>query len=194
MDTEAFGRLMHGVRAADPAAAAELVRRFGPPVRRAIRSRLLRTGPRPRARLGGRLAAGAGQLLHAGRRRSVRADNPVAVGAAAGDHGPQHARQPGPEGGRPPLPRRAAERPRPERPGRAGARPDREVAARELLGAVYWLLAPAELDLLELRTDGHDWATIAVRRNGDPVVLRKRLSRALVRVACELKLDSEYVG
>ena len=67
--------------------------------------------------------------------------------------------------------------------------PDRVVAARELLGAVFRLLAPDERDLLELRNDGHSWAAIAESLRGDPVVLRKRLSRALVRVSRELKLD-----
>ena len=70
--------------------------------------------------------------------------------------------------------------------------PDREGAARELLGAVYRLLAPDVRGLVELRNDGHGWAAIAERLQGDPVVLRKRLSRALVRVARELKLDREF--
>ena len=43
--------------------------------------------------------------------------------------------------------------------------------------------------LVELRGEGQDWATISLRLNESPAVLRKRLSRALDRVSRELGLD-----
>jgi RNA polymerase sigma-70 factor (ECF subfamily) len=63
------------------------------------------------------------------------------------------------------------------------------VAADELLCEARRRLTPAERQLAELRGQGHDWADIATDLDEDAVVLRKRLSRALDRVARELGLD-----
>lgn len=71
----------------------------------------------------------------------------------------------------------------------AGPDPGQQVAARELLQQVYHRLSPDERRLVDLRNQGRDWAAIAAQLGGTPVVLRKRLSRALDRVARELRLD-----
>ncbi|MFO0891381.1 MAG: sigma-70 family RNA polymerase sigma factor [Isosphaeraceae bacterium] len=67
--------------------------------------------------------------------------------------------------------------------------PSREVAARELLQEARRRLAPEELSLLELRQDGRGWAEIAAANGTSPEAIRKRLARSIDRVAHELGLD-----
>lgn len=61
--------------------------------------------------------------------------------------------------------------------------PSREAAARDALGKVRRLLTAEEMRLLELREAGHDWAEIAAQHGGTPEALRKKLTRALERIA-----------
>jgi DNA-directed RNA polymerase specialized sigma24 family protein len=63
------------------------------------------------------------------------------------------------------------------------------VAARELLQEAHRRLAPDERQLVELRTQGLDWAAIAHQLGGSPEALRKKLARAVDRVARQLDLD-----
>jgi hypothetical protein len=42
---------------------------------------------------------------------------------------------------------------------------------------------------LELREQGHEWAAIATTLGGNPEALRKKLARAVERVARQLGLD-----
>lgn len=64
--------------------------------------------------------------------------------------------------------------------------PSREAAARDALGKVRRLLTAEEMQLLHLREAGHDWAEIAALMNGSAEALRKKLARALERVAAQL--------
>ncbi len=64
-----------------------------------------------------------------------------------------------------------------------------QFSARDLLEAVRQRLAPEELQLVEWRDEGLDWEAIAGRLDGSPEALRKKLSRALDRVAAELGVD-----
>ena len=66
---------------------------------------------------------------------------------------------------------------------------DQTVAAAELLQEVHRRLAPDERRLMELRRQGLDWAAIAQEVGDTPVLLRKRLSRALDRVTRDLGLE-----
>ncbi len=50
-------------------------------------------------------------------------------------------------------------------------------------------LSPEEFELLELRGQGREWAAIAAERGGSAEALRKKLARAIDRVAQELRLD-----
>jgi RNA polymerase sigma-70 factor (ECF subfamily) len=50
-------------------------------------------------------------------------------------------------------------------------------------------LAPDERHLLELREQGREWAEIAEELGGSPEALRKKLARAVDRVARDLGLD-----
>jgi RNA polymerase sigma factor (sigma-70 family) len=69
------------------------------------------------------------------------------------------------------------------------ATPSRNVSARELLQEVHNRLSPEERQLVELRNDGVEWEEIASRLQGRPEALRKKLARALDRVAQELGID-----
>jgi RNA polymerase sigma-70 factor (ECF subfamily) len=71
----------------------------------------------------------------------------------------------------------------------AGGTPSRQVAARELLAEAHRRLNDDERQLVELRNQGLEWAEIAERLQGTPEGLRKKLTRALDRVAGELRLD-----
>jgi RNA polymerase sigma-70 factor (ECF subfamily) len=186
-----FPALMRRVRAGDEQAAAELVRRYEPAVRRAIRYRL--TDARLRrvcdsldvcqAVLGSffvRAAAGQYDLdtpeqLH--KLLVVMARNKLAKQA----HRQQatrrdHRRQSGL-----PLEEHQLADPQPS--------PSWQVAARELLQELYRRLAPEERRLAELRNEGRDWAEIAAQVGGSPEALRKRLVRAVEHVAAQLGID-----
>ncbi len=67
--------------------------------------------------------------------------------------------------------------------------PSRELAARELLEQARARLSTEELRLLDRRQDGAEWAEIAETEGGSPDALRKKLARAVERVAREIGLD-----
>ena len=67
--------------------------------------------------------------------------------------------------------------------------PSAQIAARDLLQEVHRRLSPADRRILELRNQGCDWAAIAAELGGGAEALRRRLSRALDRVAEQLGLD-----
>ena len=52
-------------------------------------------------------------------------------------------------------------------------------------------LSDEERRLMELRHQGQDWAAVAAELGGSPEALRKKLTRAVDRVAGELGLDEE---
>ena len=61
----------------------------------------------------------------------------------------------------------------------------------ELLREVTQRLTPNEQRLFSFRRDGVPWYEIALQLEEEVIVLRKRLSRALHRVAVELKLEDD---
>jgi DNA-directed RNA polymerase specialized sigma24 family protein len=65
------------------------------------------------------------------------------------------------------------------------------IAHADLLHEVTQRLAPDEQILFGWRRDGLAWNQIAEQLSEDVLTLRKRLSRALHRVAVELKLEEE---
>ncbi len=71
----------------------------------------------------------------------------------------------------------------------ADATPSQIVAGHELLAKADRLLSDDERKLRELRKEGHDWAAIAEQLGSSPEALRKKLARAMDRVAHELDLD-----
>ncbi|MGA2703112.1 MAG: sigma-70 family RNA polymerase sigma factor [Isosphaeraceae bacterium] len=195
-EPEAFQVLIERVRAGDAEAAAELVRRYEPMVRRAARVRLV--DPRlgrvldsmdicqsvmasffVRAALGQYELNSPDQLL---KLLATMARNKLANQA----HGQRAARRDlrRVEGGGD----EAA-----EVAGR-GATPSREVSARELLDEARARFSDAERRLLEHRQDGANWIDIAAAEGGSPEALRKKLARAVDRVAKEIGLDESDDG
>jgi RNA polymerase sigma-70 factor (ECF subfamily) len=187
-----FEDLIDGVRRGDASAAAELVRNYEPEVRRTVRMRL--TDMRLRRVLDSvdicqsvlanffvRAAAGQfeldtpSQLLkllvtmarnrlfnHAEAQRAARRDNRRQVA-----------------GGEEVLEAVAAGQPT----------PSQVVADNELLQRARQLLSDEERYLADQRALGRGWPEIAQELGGDPEALRKRLSRAMDRVAQQLGLD-----
>jgi RNA polymerase sigma-70 factor (ECF subfamily) len=69
------------------------------------------------------------------------------------------------------------------------ASPSQQVAAEELLQEAQRRLTAEEQQLVEMRREGRDWAGIARELGSNPVLLRKKLSRALDRVTQQLGLN-----
>jgi RNA polymerase sigma-70 factor (ECF subfamily) len=191
VEAPTFEELIRRVRSGDQDAAAELVRRYEPAIRRAVRFRLAD------ARLGSlldsmdicqsvlasffiRAASGQydletpGQLL---RLLTAMARNKLSSQARKQYTQRRDGRRVSSGG---------------EDEGRLvakGESPSVEVAARDLLQEVHRRLSSDERRLLELRNQGNDWAAIAAELGASSEAHRRRLSRALDRVAEELGLD-----
>jgi RNA polymerase sigma-70 factor (ECF subfamily) len=60
-----------------------------------------------------------------------------------------------------------------------------------LLAEVHRRLTPDERVLVELRNQGHDWASIAAQVGGNAAMLRQRLHRAITRLTRELGLEED---
>jgi RNA polymerase sigma-70 factor (ECF subfamily) len=192
-EASTFEELIRRVRAWDQEAAAELVRRYEPAIRRAVRFRLAN------ARLGNLLdsmdicqsvlrsffvraassqyeletpeqvlklltAMARNKLASQARKQhSLRRDNRRA--SAIGDTG--------------------------SRLVATGDSPSAALVVRDLQQEVRRRLAPEEWQLLDLRNQGHDWAAIAAAVGGAAEPLRKKLSRAIDRVVDELGLEDK---
>jgi RNA polymerase sigma-70 factor (ECF subfamily) len=186
-----FAELIGRVRAGDQEAAAEVVRRYEPAIRRAVRFRL--TDARLRRVLDSmdicqsvlasffvRAAAGQYELerpeqllkllaamtrkklaFQARKERAQRRDN-RRLAAAGPDEEVFVAGDPS---------------------------PSRHVAAQELLQEVQRRLSPDERQLAELRAGGLEWAAIAEQMGGSAEALRKKLARAVDQAARALGLD-----
>jgi RNA polymerase sigma-70 factor (ECF subfamily) len=191
-DDRAFQDLIRRVRRGEEAAAAELVRTYEPEIRRAVRIRL--TDPRlgrlfdsmdicqsVLANFFVRVAAGQfdldqpEQLLkllvtmarnklkdQARKHRSDRRDNRRL------------------QAGSPDVLEGVAD---------TGPSPSRIVAGQEMLREVRRQLSDEERFLADQRALGREWADIAAERHERPDALRKRLARAIDRVARQLGLD-----
>jgi RNA polymerase sigma factor (sigma-70 family) len=196
---DTFQELIARVRAGDEQAAAELVRRYEPAIRRAARVRLVDTRLNRlldsmdicqsvlasffvRAALGQFELETPDQLL---RLLATMARNKLA--AQAKRHGAARRDF-----------RRVAADPG-DRDDEAGAgaeriagsdpTPSRDLAARELLEEAVRRLSPEERRILDCREQGGQWAQVAAELGSSPEALRKRLARAVDRVAHELGLD-----
>ena len=175
----------------DEGAAAELVRRFEPELRRVIRFQL--TDPGLRRLLDSLdvcqsvLAAFFAQL-HGGELRLTQPRQAAGLLALMARHKViDWARQQravrrggGAEAASVLIPGEQAPDPAPG--------PDDIVAGRDLLGAVRDRLAAPERELLDGWLSGQGWAEIAGERGGSPEALRKRLSRSIDEVAARLGL------
>jgi RNA polymerase sigma-70 factor (ECF subfamily) len=189
MDTS-FPDLIRRVRAGDERAATELVRRYEPAIRRAVR---LRLDPRLRrvcdsvdicqAVLGSffvRAASGQYDLETPEQLLKLLATMARHKLSKAGRRQRAACRDD----------RRVLASGLEEEQAVAGdATPSRQVAAKDLLDEVQRRLSAEERSLVELRAQGYDWLAIATEVGGNPEALRKKLSRALARVTEQLGLD-----
>ncbi len=189
-DDPAFAEMIRRVRAGDDGAAAQLVARFEPAIRRSIR---LRLHPQLRRACDSMdicqavmcsffVRAVAGQY---------EVDTPEQLlGLLAAMARNKLAK----------LVRHEQAECRDQRRAEAGAAderelagveatPSRHLAAREMLAEVQRRLGPEERRLLELRQQGLDWPAVAAAVGGTAETLRKRLARAVERVAQELGMD-----
>lgn len=191
-DDQTFLELLRRVRAGDGRAAADLVGRFEPELRRVVRVRL--TDPRVRrlvdsgdvcqsvlANFFVRVGLGEFDLRQPDqlvRLLTVMARNKVTDKARrlhAGRRNPDR-NGPAPDGFLDDLPG--------PHPG-----PDRTAAGRDLLAEVRRLLTDEERYLADQRGQGREWAEIAAELGAQPDGLRKKLSRALDRVVARLGLE-----
>jgi RNA polymerase sigma-70 factor (ECF subfamily) len=183
--------LIARVRAGDPAAASELVRDYEPHIRRAIQIQL--RDPRIRSTLDtadicqsvmasffARLALGQYDLSEPGRLASLlvkMARSKVATRARRAEV----TRRDRQGQGMVAQAMRAVVDPAPE--------PGRLVMGRDLLEQFHRRLEPDERALSDRRANGSTWNEIAAEVGSTPEALRKKLARALNRIARELGLD-----
>lgn len=189
-DDTSFDELMQRIRAGDDGAASELVRRYEPAIRRAIRVRL--RDPR------------LGRLLDSmDICQSVLAS--FFVRAALGQYElnqPEHLLKLLTRMARNKLANQAHHHRARCRDYRrtdatadmdrivGGASPSAQLGERELLSEARRRLSDEERQLLELRQQGLEWSEIGQRLNASPDAMRMRLIRAVERVAGELNLDA----
>jgi RNA polymerase sigma-70 factor (ECF subfamily) len=186
-----FPDLMGRVRAGDDAAAAELVRRFEPVIRRTVRIRL--RDPRLRRVLDSldvcqsvlasfftRAALGQFDLDspdHLVRLLATMARNKLANQA---NHHAAQCRDPA---------RLEAEGVADRDIAAAGPSPSEQVGLRDLLEQVRQRLGEDERVVVEERAAGRGWAELAAERGTSPEALRKKLDRAIDRATRDLGLD-----
>jgi RNA polymerase sigma factor (sigma-70 family) len=192
-EAPAFEELIRRVRAWDQEAAAELVRRYEPAIRRAVRVRLAN------ARLGNLLdsmdicqsvlrsffvRAASSQYELETPEQVLKLLTAMARNKLASQARRQHTR-------RRDNRRASAIGDEGSRLVSSGDSPSAAIVVRDLQEEVRRRLAPDEWQLLELKNRGHDWAAIAEQVGGLPETLRKKLARAIDRVVAELGLDDE---
>jgi RNA polymerase sigma factor (sigma-70 family) len=191
VEESGFRNLMAQIRAGNESAAAEFVRLFEPEIRRAARIRL--AGSRLRRLLDSmdisqsvfasffvRAALGQYELndpqqllrLLVSMSRKKLVDHVRKETAARRDY--RRLRQSGPDD---------------KDFVAADPSPSNQLAARELLEEFRKRFSPEERRLADQRADGRDWAQIATEQGASAEALRKRLTRAIARVAHELGLD-----
>jgi RNA polymerase sigma-70 factor (ECF subfamily) len=190
-ESSRFRQLIACVRAGDETAAAELVRLYEPAIRRVVRVRLVDARLERlfdsmdicQSVLGSffvRAAAGQYNLEEPG--QLVRLLTTMARNKLAAQARKQRAECRD-------VRRLAAESVEQAGLLDSGTTPSERLAGQELLGEFRKRLSAEERQLADCRARGCDWQEIAVELGGTPEGLRKRLARAVDRVAQELGLE-----
>jgi RNA polymerase sigma-70 factor (ECF subfamily) len=189
-DDDSFRDLLRRVRARDEAAAAELVRRYEPTIRLAVRVRL--TDPKMRRLLDSMdicqsvlanffVRAAAGQFDLERAEHLVNLLVTMARNRLVNEaHRQQAARR---------DQRRLEAGADPADVAAPAPTPSQEVANQELLDEVRRRLSEQERHVAEQRAQGLGWAEIAAELGERPDALRMRHARALDRVMRELGLE-----
>jgi RNA polymerase sigma factor (sigma-70 family) len=186
-----FADLIRRVRAGDQEAAAELVKRYEPTIRRAVRFRLVDARLRTildsmdicQSVLGSffvRVVSGQYELERPEQLLKLLAT--MARNKLAGA-----ARKQGAD--RRDFRRTKAVHSLPCDLAAPDASPSQQVAAAELLQEARRRLTPEEQELVEMRRQGRAWADIAAELGSNPACLRKKLARALDRITEQLGLS-----
>jgi RNA polymerase sigma factor (sigma-70 family) len=188
-----FAEFIRRVRAGDERAAAELVERYEPAIRRAVRVRL--RDPRLRRLIESvdicqsvlatffvRAALGQYDLENPDQLLKLLAT--IARNKLAGQANRERAD------------RRDQRRINPgavlEECLAPGSSPSHQVSNRELVQEARRRMTPEELAILVRRDQGMEWAEIAAEMGGRPDALRIRLSRAVARITRQLGLDEGF--
>jgi RNA polymerase sigma-70 factor (ECF subfamily) len=189
-----FTDFIRRIRAGDQEAAAEMVRRYEPLIRRVVRlkledrrlGRLFDSMDICQSVLGSffvRVAAGQYDLDRPDQLLKLlvtMAWNKLA-GTARRRHRQRRDQRRITQGGPERLMQLAD--PTPE--------PDEQVAGRELLRLFQQTLSEEERQLVDLRSEGLAWADIAARLGGTPQARRMQLARAVERGVRQLRLDED---
>ena len=190
-ETSPFRDLIGRVRAGDEHAAEELLRRYEPAIRRTIRARLRDSRLRrfldsmdiSQAVLGSFFVN-----VSLGRYELERPEDLLQLLTAMAHHkltNEVHKQQAARRDHR----RLAASPVEDQAVAAPGSSPSQHVAARELLQEARRRLSAEERRLLEQREQGLEWGQIAAELDAQPEALRKKLARAVERVAQELGLN-----
>lgn len=189
-DEVPFQELITRVRRGDDAAASELVRRYEPAIRRAVRFRL--TDPRLRRTLDSMdvcqsvmasffVRAATGQYDLDTPEQLLRLLTTMARNKLLNQARQEHAARRDN--------RLVTEDLASQDVAQGGPSPVRQAEARELLAEVHKRLSAEELRLVELRNQGHDWNSIAAEVGGNAAALRQKLHRALARLSQQFGLE-----
>jgi RNA polymerase sigma-70 factor (ECF subfamily) len=191
-DSHRFSEFVRRIRAGDPLAAEEVVREYEPLVRREIRMRLKDRRLRRvfdsmdicqsvLASFFVRASAGSYDLDEPKDlvRLLVKISKNKVASAARAQHRQRRDHRRAVSDGADQIDRVTAREPT----------PSQQVAGKELLKCVRERLTSEELELTELRGQGLSWGSIAEKLGGTPQARRMQLSRAVERVARELRLD-----
>jgi len=185
-----FAEFIRRVRAGDERAAAELVERYEPAIRRAVRVRL--RDPRLRRLIESvdfcqsvpatffvRVALGQYDLENPD--QLLKLLTTIARNKLAGQANREHAD------------RRDQRRINPdaviEECLAPGSSPSHQVSNREIVQEARRRMTPKERAILARREQGLEWAEIAAEMGGSPDALRIRFSRAVARITRQLGLD-----
>jgi RNA polymerase sigma-70 factor (ECF subfamily) len=185
-----FQDLLGRVRAGDELAALELVRRYEPAIRRAIRIRLVDSRLRRVLDSADICQSVFGSFFVRTALGQYELDTPQQLLALLTDMGRKKlADQERKEGAARRDARRVETIPDQNLLAAPDDSPSRQVALRELVEEFRRRLSPEERRLAEQRADGQGWGEIAAEEGGSPEGLRKKLERAVDRVALELGVE-----
>jgi RNA polymerase sigma-70 factor (ECF subfamily) len=184
-----FADFFRRVRAGDPDAAVELVRRYEPVMRRAVRIHLEAAGLRRLFDSQDVCQSVFGSFFVRAALGQYDLDRPQQLlgllTAIARNKSIDHARRLAPE-------RREHEHraiPEGDAVAAGGPSPSQTVAFDELVRKFRERLSPAERHLADQRAAGRGWDELAAELNVGPEALRKQLARAIDRVAGQLGVE-----